>query len=152
MSGLGQTILLVEDNEDDVFIFRRALREARVANPVQIAVHGRQAVEYLSGAGKYADRARYPLPFLIFLDLKLPYVSGFDVLQWIRRTPELERIVVVVLSSSDEERDHSTSYQLGARSYLVKPPDSRQIRELFRSLEPYWAGFEATGPVLEGLS
>jgi CheY-like chemotaxis protein len=93
MLELSRTILLVEDNEDDVFVFHRALKDAKISNPVQLATHGKQAVEYLSGAGKYADRSLYPLPFLIFLDLKLPYLDGFEVLKWIRRQPALEQIV-----------------------------------------------------------
>jgi CheY-like chemotaxis protein len=143
-----KTILLVEDDEDDAFIFRRALKESRIANPLSIAVNGKQAVDYLAGNGEYSDRERFPLPFIIFLDLKLPYLGGFDVLRWIRRQPELEPVVVVVLTSSDEERDHTTAYELGARSYIVKPPDREQLLNLFRSLESYWARFDPAGPVL----
>jgi CheY-like chemotaxis protein len=147
-----QTILLVEDDEDDAFIFQRALKASRVANPLRIATNGKQAVDYLAGNGKYSDRAQFPLPFIIFLDLKLPYLNGFDVLRWIRQQPSLEPIVVVVLTSSDEERDHNTAYELGARSYIVKPPDNEQILNLLRSLESYWARFDSAGPVLQSPS
>jgi CheY-like chemotaxis protein len=150
MIELSRSILLVEDDEDDVFIFHRALKDAGISNPVQLVTHGRQAVEYLSGAGKYADRGAYPFPFIVFLDLKLPYLSGFDVLKWIRRRPELEPIIVVVLTSSDEDRDHSTAYQFGARSYIVKPPDGEQIRRLMLSLQSYWSRFDEAGPMLSG--
>lgn len=144
MNRLGKTILLIEDSEDDVFIFQRALKDARIGNPVQVASHGEQAIEQLSGGGS--------LPFIVFLDLKLPYIDGFDVLRWIRKQPHLDSIPVVVLTSSDEERDHSTAYQLGARSYIVKPPDGEQVLRLFRSLESYWARFETASPLLERLS
>src|SRR4051794_15355706 len=84
MEKLSNTILVVDDNEDDVFALRRALKKANIANPQQIAIHGQDAVDYLSGKGKYADRAQFPLPFLIFLDLKMPFRDGFEVLTWLR--------------------------------------------------------------------
>ncbi len=73
-----QTILLVEDNEDDVFLFRFALESGRITNPVQVVMDGQEAMDYLAGAGKYADRAKFPLPVIVFLDLKLPYADGFE--------------------------------------------------------------------------
>jgi CheY-like chemotaxis protein len=149
MSGLGRTILLVEDNEDDVFIFERALKDARIGNPVRVAPHGKHAIDYLSGTGPFEDRERFPMPFITFLDLKLPYVGGFDVLRWIRKQDALEHVVVIALTSSDEERDHKTAYELGARSYIVKPPDPAQLLQLFRSLDAYWARFGPTGPLVE---
>lgn len=142
--------MLVEDDENDVFIFERALEAAGVANPLQIAWNGTEAINYLSGADKYADRARFPLPFIVFLDLKLPYIDGFDVLRWIREQPELEEVVVVALAPDD--LDQATAYKLGARSYLVKPPEGPQILQLFRSLESYWKRSDAAGPVLDGLA
>ena len=80
-----QALLLVEDNEDDVFLMKRALKGARVVNPLHVVDDGQDALDYLAGTGKFADRANYPLPAVIFLDLKLPYISGHDVLAWIRR-------------------------------------------------------------------
>ena len=134
-----RTILLVEDNEDDVFVFQRALKKARISNPLQVVTDGQQAVDYLSGTGEYQARDRYPLPFIIFLDLKLPYLSGFQVLSWIRSRPELDSIVVVVLTSSAEEKDHQRAYSVGARSYLVKPPTPETLLDVARSLETYWS-------------
>lgn len=135
---LSKTILLVEDNRDDVFAFRRALKFSHVANPLQVVTDGQKAVEYLSGIGIYADREQYPLPFIIFLDLKLPYVTGFDVLAWIRRQRELSSIVVVVLTGSAETRDQDAAYKLGARTYLVKPPTPETLGAIFTSLDSYW--------------
>lgn len=131
-------ILLIEDNEDDVFIMQRALKEARLTNPLAIVTDGRQALDYLSGAGEYADRTRHPLPFIAFLDLKLPYFSGFEVLTWIRQRPEFNSLIVVVLTSSSEPKDYEKAYALGARSYLVKPPTAQGLRDIFRSLESFW--------------
>src|ERR1051325_559322 len=117
MKPLGSTILLVEDNEDDIFMMRRALRLGNFTNPLQVVTDGQQAVDYLSGTRQYAIRERHPLPFIIFLDLKLPYLDGFEILKWIRQRPELDSIVVVVLTSSAEMRDQDRAYALGARSY-----------------------------------
>src|ERR1051326_6096248 len=111
-----RTLMLVEDNEDDVFLMRRALKGAKVANRLYVAEDGQEAVDYLGGAGKYRDREQYPLPAVVFLDLKLPLVSGHDVLAWIRRHPELDSVVVIVLTSSNEPSDLNRCYSLGANS------------------------------------
>ena len=100
-------LLLVEDNQDDVFFMRRALTSAHVVNPLYVVEDGQAAVDYLAGAGKYADRDSYPLPAVMFLDLKLPYLSGHEVLAWIRRQKELEALLVIVLTSSNEASDLS---------------------------------------------
>src|ERR1051325_2215773 len=128
-ASLGTTILLVEDNEDDVFVMRRALKLANNSNPLQIVTDGQKALDYLSGEGEYAHREKFPLPFIMFLDLKLPYVDGFEILAWMRLRPELSQIVVIVLTSSAEERDHEKAYALGARSYLVKPPTPQALED-----------------------
>lgn len=131
-------LLLVEDNEDDVFLMRRALKGAHVINPLYVVEDGQEAVDYLSGAGKFADRNRYPLPAVVFLDLKLPYMSGHDVLAWIRRQKELDGLVVIVLTSSNEASDLSRCYALGANSYVVKPPTPTQLEELAKAFKWYW--------------
>jgi CheY-like chemotaxis protein len=131
-------ILLVEDNEDDVVITQRALRIAGVPNPVHVVGHGADAIDYLSGAGRFADRRQHPLPAIIFLDLKLPLLSGHEVLSWIRSQRHLESMTVVVLTSSDEPSDLRRSYSLGASSYLVKPLTPHQLRELARALNWSW--------------
>jgi CheY-like chemotaxis protein len=143
-------ILLVEDNEDDVFVMQRALKKARIANPLRIVTDGQEAVDYLSAAGNAADRVSFPLPFLVFLDLKLPYLDGFEVLSWIRQQPSLEAVVVVVLTSSAEKKDYERAYALGARSYLVKPPDPKSLLNLMNSLASYWLRNTGSGPVSLG--
>ncbi len=137
---LSDTILLVEDDRDDVFIFTRALENAHITHPLCVVTNGQEAVEYLTHKGKYSDPEKYPLPFVIFLDLKLPYLDGFEVLSWIRQQPTLQSIVVVVLTGSDETRDHQKAYTLGARSYLVKPPQAEDIRQFMDSMVSYWGG------------
>ena len=138
MTTTNRAILLVEDNEDDVFLMRRALKGAHVVNPLHVVEDGQEAVNYLAGTGKYADRESYPLPAVVFLDLKLPYISGHDVLAWIRRQKELESLVVIVLTSSNESSDLSRCYALGANSYLVKPPTPDQLEDLAKAFKWYW--------------
>jgi CheY-like chemotaxis protein len=115
------TILLIEDNEDDVFLMRRALKTAGIRNPVQIMEDGQQGIDYLAGAGPYADRSRFPYPEVVFLDLQLPYKSGFDVLEWLMNSP-LSKPVVIVLSSSNSPHDMARCTELGAAHYAIKPP------------------------------
>ncbi len=131
-------ILLVEDNEDDVFLMRHALNGAGVANPVFVVETGQQAVDYLSGVGPYRDRSQYPMPVVVFLDLKLPLMSGHEVLAWIRGQRQLESLVVVVLTSSNEPSDVRRSYSLGANSYLVKPLNARQVIDLAKAFNWSW--------------
>jgi CheY-like chemotaxis protein len=138
MTTTNRILLLVEDNEDDVFLMQRALKGARVTNPLFVVEDGQQAVDYLGGTGKFADRDKYPLPSVVFLDLKLPFLSGHDVLAWIRRQRALESLVVIVLTSSNEASDLSRCYSLGANSYLVKPPTPDQLEELAKAFKWYW--------------
>src|SRR5690242_11862002 len=105
MNSQTPAILVVEDNEDDVFFLRRALEKAGVTLPVHLARDGQEAMEYLSGTGRFSDRTENPLPSLIFLDLKMPCVDGFRVLDWMQRQPSLRHINVVVLTSSPEQCD-----------------------------------------------
>jgi CheY-like chemotaxis protein len=144
---LNATILLVEDNEDDVFAMRRALKLSHVANPLQVATDGQQAMDYLRGDGTYANREQFPLPFLIFLDLKLPYYTGFEILEWIRTQPALDSTVVIVLTGSAESRDKDKAYSLGARSYLVKPPTPETLRAILGSLNTSWLSKSSDTPV-----
>jgi CheY-like chemotaxis protein len=129
-----RTILLVEDNEGDAFIFKRFARKAGIPNPVQVVRTGEQAVDYLAGRREYADRNQYPCPFLVLLDLKLPLLGGFDVLQWIRSVPEMNSLSVIVLTSSAEPRDIQRAYELGALSYLVKPPSAETLARTMEEL------------------
>jgi CheY-like chemotaxis protein len=138
MTTTNRSLLLVEDNEDDVFLMKRALKGARVSNPLNVVEDGQEAVDYLAGTGKFADRANYPLPAVVFLDLKLPFISGHDVLAWIRRQKDLDSLVVIVLTSSNEASDLSRCYALGANSYVVKPPTPDQLQELASAFKWYW--------------
>jgi CheY-like chemotaxis protein len=133
-----QTLLLVEDNSADVFIFNRVARKALIENPIQVARDGQEAVDYLAGNGKFADRSQFPLPGLILLDLKLPLKDGFEVLQWMRKEPALASIPVVILTSSSEPRDTERARALGALCYLLKPPTPESLAELLEGLRISW--------------
>lgn len=146
----GPTILLVEDSEDDAFIMKKALAKSGVENPLQTVTDGQQAMDYLTGSGDYADRERFPLPFIVFLDLKLPYISGFEILEWLRQRPDLSSFVVVVLTGSSEKKDYERAYALGARSYLVKPPTAQSLKDVFKSLNSYWLSKGDVLPIVGG--
>lgn len=133
-----RTILLVEDNPDHEALTLRALRKAGLANPVVIARDGAEALDYLFGTGAYAGRDTSDLPQTVLLDLKLPKVDGLDVLQRLRSDERTRLIPVVVLTSSDEEKDLVTSYKYGANSYIRKPVDFVQFVEATRQLGLYW--------------
>ena len=126
-------ILIVENNSDDLFFLKRALRNAQVKDTLHSVSEGRSAVAYLSGENEYADRARYPLPWLIFLDLKLPYKSGIEVLEFIRSRPELQKINVVVVTASEDDKDMRKTSELGVNAYLMKPPSAYVLERLFAS-------------------
>ncbi len=132
------TILLVEDDPNDVFLIQRAFRKANLANPIQVMNDGEAAVLYLSGQEPYADRDRYPLPMLMLLDLKLPRRSGLEVLEWLKQQPKLKRLPVVVLTSSREHTDLNRAYDLGANSYLVKPVAFDSLLNMVQTLNQYW--------------
>jgi CheY-like chemotaxis protein len=132
------TILLAEDDQNDVMLIRRAFTKSHVVNPIACVENGEEAVNYLSGSGLYADRGQHPLPFMMLLDLKLPRMSGHEVLKWLRAQQGLKRLPVVVLTSSREPADINRAYELGANSYLVKPVVFEEFTTLLKQLQVYW--------------
>ncbi len=133
-----KTLLLVEDNPDDELLTIRALRKHNLANEIVVARDGQQALDYLFGEGEYEGRPPEELPQVILLDLKLPKVDGLQVLERIRADERTRSIPVVVLTSSNEERDILRSYDLGANSYVRKPVNFEQFLEAARQLGLYW--------------
>ena len=144
------TILLVEDNPTDVLLIKRALAKTRVANPIQVVEDGDAAVAYLAGQSVYADRAQYPLPILIMLDLKLPKRSGLEVLAWLRGQDSLRRIPVVMLTSSNGAGDVNAAYDEGVNSYLVKPVEFDGLVDMFRAVNFYWLMMNTKPDLLPG--
>jgi two-component system, response regulator len=131
-------ILLVEDNPSDVALALHAFKKHHLANHVQVLRDGAAALEFLFGTGAYAQRDITSAPRVVLLDLKLPLVSGLEVLRRLKADPRTQPIPVVVLTSSSEERDIVESYQLGVNSYIVKPVDFEQFAEAVRTLGMYW--------------
>src|SRR5579884_3448004 len=139
MASEPKTILLVEDNADDEQLTLRAMRQSEVPNIIRVARDGAEAIDHLFG-----ENAGRRLPDLILLDLKLPKISGLEVLQKIRSEPSTRTLPVVVLTSSDEERDIVESYSLGANSYIRKPVDFDEFIDAVKQLGLYWLSMNRT--------
>lgn len=131
-------ILLAEDREDDIVLIRRALQKTSVEHALFVVKNGEDAVSYLQGVGKFSNRAEYPLPSLLLLDLKMPGMDGFDTLRWIKGQPGFGSLRIVVLTSSDAIYDVNLAYQLGANSFMVKPFDFENTLELAKIITRYW--------------
>ena len=134
-------ILIVEDREDDIVLIDKFFQSAGIPNPLQFVRTGEEAVAYLSGEGKYSNRAEYPLPAIILLDLKMPGLSGFEFLQWLHsESPGDQRLIpVVVMSSSGLPEDVKRAYALGVNSYMTKPVDWNSFKERIKALGIYWS-------------
>jgi CheY-like chemotaxis protein len=139
-------ILLVEDNRMDAELTLDAFHEAKLLNAIYQASNGQEALDYLFGRGKYANRKEFPMPNLVLLDLKLPGIDGFQVLRQIKSTPLLKRLPVVILTSSKEEGDRALSYDIGANSYLVKPVSFEGFLGVVRQIEGYWLSLNVAPP------
>jgi len=132
------TVLYVEDDANAAFFMRFAFEEAGLKNPLQIVITGQEALDYLAGAGPFADREKYPLPGMVLLDLNLPVVPGWNVLQWIRKQPQFQSLPVIVCSASDYETDREQARRLGAQAYLVKSPSVLKLPAVIKDLIDRW--------------
>ena len=135
---MGKTILLVEDNPDDEFLTRRALKKNNIGNEVVVAHDGAEALDYLFGTGVYEGRDLSAMPQVVLLDLKLPKVDGLEVLRRLRGDERTSLLPVVILTSSKEQQDLVDGYGYGANSYIRKPVDFGQFVEAVRQLGLYW--------------
>jgi two-component system, response regulator len=140
------SVLLVEDNDDDVQLTLRAFRKHNLANDIQVATDGQQALEFLFCQGAYAGRDPEDMPQLVLLDLKLPKLDGLEVLKRLRADERPRTLPVVVLTSSREECDLVESYRLGANSYVRKPVDFAEFTEAARHLGLYWLVLNLAAP------
>ena len=133
-----KTVLVADDDQNDVFFLRRAFDKAGLPYPVHDVRDGQEAIDYLSGCNDFKDRSQFPLPALLLLDLKMPRVSGFDVLRWLETRQELRDLPVVVLSSSNQPSDIEKAQALGADDYLVKPTQFDELMELAKKITSRW--------------
>lgn len=142
-----QAILLVEDSPDDVVLTLRALQQANILNEVVVARDGVEALDYLLGTGAHAGRDTRILPAVVLLDLKLPKISGLEVLERLRGDERTQLLPIVILTSSKEEQDLISGYKLGANSYIRKPVDFNEFAAAVRQLGVYWLLLNEKPPV-----
>lgn len=131
-------VLLVEDNPDDEMLTLLAFEESRLANPIEVVRDGVEAIEFLEGSGQYVGRDASRLPQVVLLDLNLPRKNGLQVLEWMRGREETRLVPVVMLTTSNQERDLLESYRLGVNSYVRKPVDFQQFQQAIGHLGMYW--------------
>lgn len=144
------TILLIEDEVWDATLLQQAFQKAKILNPVVHLRNGDEGLGYLAGVGKYSDRIQNPLPALIMLDLKLPGMTGLQLLQWMRTDRQVRRIPVVVLTQDENPTTINAAYDLGANSYLVKPGDPAEIARLVNAIQRYWMELNQPPPLVMG--
>jgi CheY-like chemotaxis protein len=130
----GQTILLVDDCEDDRILMRDAFKRVNCKHPLQEAHNGEVAIAYLKGEGPYGDRLRFPLPIVILLDLNMPKKNGYDVLAWVRADPSVKRLPIFILTASLRKEDVERAFYFGATSYLAKPSSLETLEAMMRCL------------------
>ena len=139
MDEFDYTILLVEDDENDAVLLRMAFERNGIVNPVQWVKDGLEAVAYLNGEGIYADRAKYPFPEVLLVDLKMPRMTGLELLAWINEHPEFRVIPTIVMTSSRQELDIESAYKLGANTYMTKPIAFDDLAKMVNLTHAYWA-------------
>jgi len=131
-------VLLADDNADDVLALRHALRRAGIDVPLQVVEDGEEAIAYLRGVGKFSNRAEFPLPDLLLLDLRMPKLDGFEVLEWLRQQPSLAPLRTIVLTMSDDVFDVDRAFALGANSFLTKSMDLLDFGNILEATFNYW--------------
>lgn len=144
-------LLLAEDSEHDEILFKRILRKAGVRNPVKSVRHGGEAIAYLKGEGKFADRKSYPLPGVLFLDIVMQPVDGLQVLQWLQNHGGYDEMLVVVLSGFEQGQLLREAYAKGADTFLFKPFNAADLQSVLTHFPEYWAFTESTEGTIKGL-
>ena len=147
MSAGRVTILHVEDDPNDTLLFQHACKKLGSAFDLQSVSDGDQAIAYLRGDKCFSDRKKHPLPQLVLLDLKMPRLSGFDVIDWARKEDRFQSLPIIVLTSSNHEADIQRAYHMGANSYLVKPVGFEALVAVVRTIQEYWIEFTEQPPI-----
>src|SRR5215813_14443808 len=142
------TILLIEDDATDANLLIRAFKKSGVANPIRHLRDGEDALAYFEGIGELADRGKNPLPILILLDLKLPRMSGLELLRWMRPRKHLRRLPVVILTGERDPSYMEAAYDLGANSYLIESPKEEDVLRLVELIQQYWIGLNEPAPIV----
>lgn len=138
MDDASYTILLVEDEENDAMLLKMAFEKNNILNPIHWVRDGLEAVAYLNGEGVYADRKRYPFPEVLLLDLKMPRMTGMELLAWIGEHPNFKIIPTIIMTSSRQEIDIEKAYNLGANTYMTKPCSFEELAKMVRLTHEYW--------------
>jgi CheY-like chemotaxis protein len=141
----GAPVLIAEDSEADIFFLLRAFAASKVKNPVHVVRTGSEAIQYLSGEGKYSVRHRYPMPKIVLLDLKMPSPDGFEVLRWKNGRHDMQKILWVALSNFDGIKTINEAYSAGATTFLTKPLDGKDVQHLIEGFNDYWQLQEEVG-------
>jgi CheY-like chemotaxis protein len=131
-------ILVAEDRDEDLFMLQRAFSQLGVDTPVQYLRNGEEAIAYLKGQGRFANRDEFPMPTVLLLDLKMPRKNGFEVLEWIQQQPSLNELRTIVLTTSEDVYEVSRAYQLGAASFLTKPLNFNEFKDTIQMVHNYW--------------
>ena len=143
-----ETILLVDDSENDLILMRRAFQKAEFNNPLREVRNGEEAIAYLKGEGVYDDRDQFPIPVVMLLDLNMPRLNGFEVLAWVQTQPALKHLSIIILTASLRMEDVERAYDLGAHSFLVKPPSLEKLVAMIRCLRD-WLQYNHFPPLNE---
>ena len=142
-----KTILLVEDSDDDVFLITRAFKSVGLVTPMVRATDGQDAINYLSGKGDYADRIKFPLPSLVLLDIKMPFISGLEVLRWIRAQAPLAALPVIMFTTSGQDCDVRSAYSSGANAFLIKPARLDECTSIAGVIKQFWIDANIAPPL-----
>src|SRR5688500_18793851 len=135
------TLLIVEDSENDIFFIERIFKQLEARCELRFARDGVEAVDYLAGKGRFKDRAHFPMPTIILMDLKMPRMNGFEVLEWMQTQPEIKLIPTIVVTSSTLQEDVTRAYQLGANAVMNKPVDKDSLTQMLKTFHVYWTDF-----------
>jgi len=135
------TLLIVEDNEDDIFFMERIFKQMGARCDLRFARDGVEAVDYLSGKGQFGDRVKNPLPTIILMDLKMPRMNGFEVLEWMQKQPEIKLIPTIVVTSSMMQEDVTRAYRSGANAVMNKPVDKDSLLQMLKTFHLYWTDY-----------
>jgi CheY-like chemotaxis protein len=134
----GHLVLIVDDSDSDIFFLLRAFANSGVKNPIQVVRTGAEAMDYLEGKGRFADRTKYAFPSIVILDLHMPHPNGIEILRWKKTRSEFKKVLFVALSNFDNTRSVSEAYEAGANTFLSKPLQGEDVRNLVHSFDDYW--------------